>query len=132
MNTGIEPSIKLFPDIISTSMSGNSLKLDMHISPELSCFEGHFLGNPVLPGVVQLQWAVHFAGIYFKQDTSVQHIERLKFTSIIQPGLYLTLSIDMDTDKRHANFRFDSTVRSPEQSIVAYSQGRLIYANTGL
>ena len=28
------------------------------VPPSLPCFAGHFLGQPLLPGVIQLQWAL--------------------------------------------------------------------------
>ena len=47
-----------FPAILSTLDESPEHRWLMLISPELDWFRGHFPDNPVLPGVVQLHWAV--------------------------------------------------------------------------
>jgi len=43
------------PRIVSETL-GPPVRLELAVAPDLPCFEGHFPGVPVLPGVVQLDW----------------------------------------------------------------------------
>jgi 3-hydroxymyristoyl/3-hydroxydecanoyl-(acyl carrier protein) dehydratase len=50
-------------------------------------FDGHFPGQPILPGVVQLDWVMKLSQEIFKiAEPSAQDFQ-IKFSHIIQPGL---------------------------------------------
>lgn len=122
------------PEIINTSISAHSLDLTLYVTENLCCFAGHFPDFPVLPGVVQLSWAVHYAQEFLGLTAPVMNIERLKFTCPIQPNTKVILHIDYDGKKNSAAFcfhalphlSFQAQSGSPEPLI--FSQGRLVYA----
>jgi acyl-coenzyme A synthetase/AMP-(fatty) acid ligase len=71
-------------------------------------FDGHFPGTPILPGVVQLQWAVHWARDCFGVGTPVARIEVLKFQQVIPPGTVVSLALQWNEGKRTLGFRYES------------------------
>ncbi len=118
----------LHPEIISSTISAHSFDLTLYVSENLCYFTGHFQEFPILPGVVQLSWAVHYAREFLGLTAPVMNVERLKFTCPIQPNTQILLHIDFDIEKNSANFCFHSPQQlSPRQQLI-YSQGRLIYA----
>jgi 3-hydroxymyristoyl/3-hydroxydecanoyl-(acyl carrier protein) dehydratase len=118
----------LYPEIISSTISAHSLDLTLYVAENLCCFAGHFPGLSILPGVVQLSWAVHYAQEFLGLIAPVMNVERLKFTCPIQPNMQVLLHIDYDIEKNSANFCFRSPQHSSSQQQLTLSQGRLIYA----
>jgi acyl-coenzyme A synthetase/AMP-(fatty) acid ligase/3-hydroxymyristoyl/3-hydroxydecanoyl-(acyl carrier protein) dehydratase len=82
--------------------------LQLEIPPDLAFFSGHFPGTPILPGVVQVDWAEQFARELIRDLPELfAGMEVLKFQQLIRPGdrLQLTLRFDRERDKLHFNFR---------------------------
>ena len=89
--------MKRVPDVISSQVSGDSAVYALDVSPDLQAFEGHYPGNPILAGVVQVDWAMRFAREAFPLDWSgFTGIEQLKFHKLITPGEPLTLKLEWD------------------------------------
>lgn len=121
------------PEIINASVSGHSLDLAFSVTKDLCYFAGHFPDFPILPGIVQLSWAVHYADEFLGLTAPVMNVERLKFTCPIQPDEKIMLRIDFDSQKNSATFCFHSLsnfslqAQSALQERLIFSQGRLMY-----
>ncbi|MEL7449507.1 MAG: hydroxymyristoyl-ACP dehydratase [Pseudomonadota bacterium] len=87
---------------------------------ELTWFQGHFPGHPVLAGVVQTHWACLWGRGLLGIDGDFSHIENLKFENIITPDTELTVSLDYAADKGRLLFSYDDA----EQR---YSSGRIYF-----
>jgi len=85
------------PRIVSETL-GPPVRLELAVAPDLPCFEGHFPGVPVLPGVVQLDWAIRFGGQYLGMSSDIRRIDALKFSRIVRPGARLTLELEPTVD----------------------------------
>lgn len=108
------------PYVISARVAGLRAELQLHVDADLECFDGHFPGFPILPGVVQIDWAVACARDYLALLEPVKTLDRLKFTNPIQPGMRLELTIDMDASGNFAHFRY-------HEGETLFSLGRLNY-----
>ena len=108
-----------FPTILSQVEDGKTLRFTLDITGELIWFRGHFPGFPVLPGVVQLRWAVELSQKHFAHRYPPLEIMRLKFKSIIVPPLGIDLTL---TASGPAAAEFAYTGQGKE-----YSQGKLIF-----
>ena len=53
--------VELRPDILATRPSPDGIRVDLRVPADLACFPDHFPGFPLLPGVVQLDWALALA-----------------------------------------------------------------------
>lgn len=139
MIASIPPEVARRPVLINVSVARGHLDAELLVTPELVGFDGHFPDFPILPGVVQLDWAVYFAQEYLRLDQPVLRVERLKFTCPIIPNTSLRISLSYDADKSSVDFRFYRPIRAAGdptlQAIpsragpgeVLFSQGRLIY-----
>jgi 3-hydroxymyristoyl/3-hydroxydecanoyl-(acyl carrier protein) dehydratase len=92
--------------------------------PGLAAFEGHFPAAAILPGVVQLAWAIDAGRECFGLHAPVRRIEALKFQQVVRPGTRLGLTLQWDADKRKLQFRLES-------SAGVHGSGRLHYEPEG-
>lgn len=90
---------KLFPTLTLLSQTEQQISLQLDISADIHWFAGHFPDAPVLPGVTQLDWAVHFSQQYFPQLAQLQAVEVLKFQQMIRPGHQLLLVLERSAEQ---------------------------------
>ena len=111
-----------FPNILSRVEDGDTRRFELDISEQLVWFQGHFPGYPILPGVVQLRWAVELSQKNYDLRSGPREIMRLKFKSIIVPPIVVELTLKQ---LGPAETQFGYTGNGQE-----YSQGRLIFAES--
>ncbi|MGH8273249.1 MAG: hydroxymyristoyl-ACP dehydratase [Gammaproteobacteria bacterium] len=100
------------PDVRSRVCSAACARFELAIPETLAWFIGHFPDHPVLPGVAQVGWAVHFSRETFGLAADPPRIERVKYQRPIRPGetVYLVLSRDAERPARIA-WRFERAGR---------------------
>jgi len=72
------------------------------VPPQLACFAGHFPGQPLLPGVIQLQWAQTLAERLWPAIAVAQKFggtSRLKFKAPILPGDFFAVQLRCSSPK---------------------------------
>ena len=111
-----------FPRILSLTDDGHDIRIRVDVSQGLCWFRGHFPNQPVLPGVVQLHWAVIIVQACFGFSAVPTEIKRLKFKKIVTPPQVLELSVSCKSASE-AQFAFFT---GSEQN----SEGRLVFADT--
>ena len=111
-----------FPTLKSRIEDGNTRRFEFEIAEDLIWFRGHFSGFPVLPGVVQLRWAVELAQENFGFKSGPREVMRLKFKSIVVPPITVELTL---TQLAPGQVRFGYSGRGQE-----YSQGKLIFSES--
>jgi len=83
----------LLPEILGHESIDNGVILTLRIPENLSYFDGHFDQIPIVPGVVQIQWAVHYAREYLGLDEVFSHMEAVKFKELLLSGKPLQLNL---------------------------------------
>ena len=96
--------------------------VSLDIVPQLRVFDGHFPGAPVLPGVVQLDWAVLFGRQAFQLPQRFLRAEQLKFSQPVLPPLQLELALDWNDSTRQLHFKYSS-------QLGQHSSGRLVFGS---
>lgn len=113
------------PVVIDVEVADGRAEAQLLVTPDLAGFEGHFPDIPILPGVVQLDWAVHYAKEFLLLDKPVIRVERLKYTCPISPDTPLRLSLSRNATGASADFRFYRQLDDARE--LLFSQGRLVY-----
>ena len=108
------------PEILSESVDSNRAEFEIRVPADLVYLQGHFPGEPVLPGVVQVHWAIQLAGERLELKQSFKGIEGLKFHRVIEPEVALKLEIEADAAARKLRFAYSSATG-------LYSQGRILF-----
>jgi len=103
---------------------GGEASVRLRIPPDLRALQGHFDRMPIVPGVLQVGWALRLAAEAFETDQRLAGIDATKFRRIVQPGDELELTLRWQPARRVLNFRFDS-------SGGARSSGRILLRSGG-
>ena len=73
------------PVVTAWSQTEAELSAKLVFTSDLECFNGHFPGFPILPGVAQLYFLRHFARQAFPDFPDAATYRRLKFQKVILP-----------------------------------------------
>ena len=49
------------PTVLACETLADGVRLQLRLDPDLPWFAGHFPGAPLLPGVTQIHWVMHYA-----------------------------------------------------------------------
>jgi 3-hydroxymyristoyl/3-hydroxydecanoyl-(acyl carrier protein) dehydratase len=92
------------------------------LAPELLAFQGHFPGDPILPGVVQIDWAVHFGAEAFGPLGTFRGMEHIKFMQILRPGDRVDLHLTFNPEAGKLVFTFASAEGKKSSGVVLFSR----------
>lgn len=87
---------------------------------DLPYFEGHFPQTPILPGVVQVEWALQLARSCFALPPEFRGMQALKFQRLIRPDTPFSLELQHDAAKACVAFRYFSL-------LGPHASGRLMF-----
>ena len=94
------------PVIKSIQIDDNEAKLTLFIPANLKWFDGHFPDYPVLPGVVQLNWAMQFARQHLLPDAITSRQFKVKFRSVVQPDATIDLHLTWRPEVHRLRFEY--------------------------
>jgi len=108
-----------FPQVALLEQGAGRALLEIVVPADLLYFDGHFTVAPVLPGVVQVDWAIHYGRLHLGLDGVFGGINALKFQQMIRPGHPVQLELVHDAVKGSLNFRYFSDAG-------AHASGRIL------
>lgn len=94
------------PMVLARRLTADHAEIDLLIPQDLFWFRGHFEAFPLLPGVVQIDWAIAFARECLGLDLPTAQCFQVKFASPIRPGDSLVLALHHQRDKGRLRFDF--------------------------
>ena len=83
------------PELWDVQRAGGRLRARGRVPADLPHFAGHFPGQPVLPGVVQLEWALALARERLGFEGTPNALEALKFRAPLLPGEEFELELEL-------------------------------------
>lgn len=108
------------PEIMAEAHEGEHRRYELRVPPTLLHFAGHFPGLPILPGVVQIDWAIRLAAIHLPQIRRVASIDKLKFTAPVGPAALLILDMKHDSARRRMQFSYRLGERECASGVIVY------------
>jgi 3-hydroxymyristoyl/3-hydroxydecanoyl-(acyl carrier protein) dehydratase len=81
------------PGMVEVERSAEHVELSLIIPEGLIYFRGHFPKFAILPGVVQLDWAIQYGMKYFALGQVFPGTIRIKFRKPIRPDQRVTLKL---------------------------------------
>lgn len=97
------------PIVLEERTEAPGAEIRLRVPGDLEYFAGHFPGVPIVPGVVQVQWAIAFARRCLGVPGEFAGMEALKFHRVMAPETEATLSLrySAETAKLHFSFQSD-------------------------
>lgn len=96
-----------FPRVLSIGAEPPHTRIELDVPEDLCWFSGHFPGQPVLPGIVQLHWATLVCRLLYGFEGVPREVKRLKFKKLVIPPTALELVVSQQGEQA-AVFRFSS------------------------
>jgi hypothetical protein len=108
LDTGADPRPRL-PQLRLLESEPRRVLFELIVPAALFYFDGHFPVAPVLPGVVQVDWAIHYGRRHFALGPAFRAIHALKFQNMIHAETPVQLELTHDEDKDSLTFRYFSS-----------------------
>ena len=114
------------PERISERRSPGRLERGLRVPLDLAFLEGHFPELPIVPGVVQLRWALAIATDLLGRPPRVARVEALKFKDLLRPGQVFRAAVTLDAQGEGFEFRLTG---DEDASTRVFSSGRCVLAS---
>ena len=88
------PSSPDRPTVLDEHVAEDSIEQLCAVPQELRCLPDHFPGFPIVPGVMQVDWALDLATTLFGSVLDVREIGALKFRAPLGPGVTFRLKVE--------------------------------------
>jgi 3-hydroxyacyl-[acyl-carrier-protein] dehydratase len=92
-----------FVDVITTLEPGRSVEAGYLVTGDEAFLTGHFPGNPIVPGVIQLEALAQAGAVAILSDPRYAGrlplfggVEKARFRRVVRPGEELSLSVTLE------------------------------------
>jgi len=96
----------MLPVELNAQQQDGTLTLRLLVAADLLWFRGHFPTLPILPGVAQLDWVLHYGLTRLAPGKSFASIENIKFQQPVPPDARLELQLQWLPEKSLLSFRY--------------------------
>lgn len=107
------------PEVLEQTETDGEWSMQLSVPPDLAYFSGHFPKAPVLPGVVQVEWALNLARQLLNLSGAFAGMEVLKFQQLVRPGDEIQLHLRFDPERGKLYFAY-------RNDMATCSSGRIL------
>lgn len=94
-----------FDNLIDSRREEGEIRARIRVPADSPWFDGHFPGEPVLPGIAQLAMVHDLLCRACDQQLPVARVSRVRFRQMIRPEQQLTLAVQRDEADGSHRFR---------------------------
>ncbi|MCT6590171.1 hydroxymyristoyl-ACP dehydratase [Pantoea dispersa] len=114
----------MLPVELDAQQQDGTLTLRLLAAADLLWFRGHFPTLPILPGVAQLDWVLHYGLTRLAPGKSFASIENIKFQQPVPPDAQLELQLQWLPEKSVLSFRY-ALLRGAQAEVASSGKIRL-------
>lgn len=108
-------------EVIAIERTQGEVRINLRVPPDLVYFDGHFPDCPLLPGVVQVEWAILYGRKHFQLHTEFRKLSVLKFMRLIEPGAELALVLRNTQGSARLTFEYRERDRPCSSGTVEFA-----------
>jgi len=108
------------PPIRAEHPGPRRIELELFLPADLPCFEGHFPGRPVLPGVIQVDWAIRLGRERLGCTGRFRAVDNLRFQSVVLPERSLNLVLETSEDGTRLAFSYSLGERKCSSGTIVF------------
>jgi len=104
-----------FYKILEFETSDDFIKARLLLNKEHEIYKGHFPGQPVVPGVMQLQMIKELVEKSTKQELLLSDVASAKYINMIDPNASKTLQVEIKISQLEPNrFKISASINDGE------------------
>ncbi|WP_158780431.1 3-hydroxyacyl-ACP dehydratase FabZ family protein [Pantoea sp. BAV 3049] len=96
----------MLPVELSCQQQDGQAEILLRADADLFWFRGHFPGQPILPGVAQLDWVMHYGLKLLAPGYVFSSVENIKFQQPILPDSTLKLTLSWNSARNWLLFDY--------------------------
>ena len=108
-------------DISPVQEIEGKLVTEVTLNASNTIFDGHFPGNPVTPGVIQIQLVKEILEIHYKKDVTLNTIGRCKFLAILNPTDSLKITVEISVKEIDNTLKINAVGKDDSTSYFKFS-----------
>jgi 3-hydroxymyristoyl/3-hydroxydecanoyl-(acyl carrier protein) dehydratase len=112
--------VSRYPTVLSRDAGADRLTLLLDLPENLIWFDGHFPKEPILPAVVQIDWAIYYGRKLGCDARKFVGMPRLKFKVVIPPGPGLKLALAWKN--QHLKFVYTNQAVNHSEGSLEFSR----------
>ncbi len=93
-------------EISCTPLDTDHVQVELYLEPSLFWFRGHFPRQPVLPGVAQVDWVMHYGSKLLAPGWVFSSIENVKFQRPLVPEQTIKLDLQWQPERGCLQFKY--------------------------
>jgi 3-hydroxymyristoyl/3-hydroxydecanoyl-(acyl carrier protein) dehydratase len=93
---------------VTVDRTARSLSCRLQVPADLAVFRSHFPHAPIVPGVLQVGWAVELAREHGLATGRCEGISTVKFRRLVRPGMRLLAHLRAGKQPGELNFRYEA------------------------
>ena len=108
--------IKDYYTIEGTSHTGDNTHIfHIRLNPECSVYQGHFPGEPVSPGVCNIQMLKELAEQVAGKRLFMSNLNLCRLTTLVTPQAHPTMSATLTLDEKDGGYNLRATLGKDEE-----------------
>ena len=98
----------------------DNLSAEYHIAllPECNVYEGHFPGNPVCPGICNIECIKECVMMFTKQSLHYSSIKLCRFTALATPTNCTKLTVKFNLTNSNSSYIIQSSISDENQTYL--------------
>ena len=99
---------------------GENIIFQVELLPDCQVYQGHFPGNPICPGVCNIEMLRECVGIYLQNKVYISSIKQCRLTAIATPSICPELDIEVHLEETETGYTVSGKIQDKNTIYLEY------------